>query len=208
MNKSKDINKRTKKIRQKNIIGGVKILNKDGILSIKSSELHNGKDFFRKMTNDKGERRICKLLMKNPHKNIIKIYKVGTDFIDMELLNTDMSRENMNNIKNVMFGVKEYLQGLGIIYIDWKLDNIGISQDGEYKLFDFNSSGLIDIKNPLNPWKINPPEDWSYTQAIKNGKVNPIEIDNHAFNAEFRRKKYNSIFENVAIDMIGNKNAK
>ena len=33
------------------------------------------------------------------------------------------------------------------MYIDWKLDNVGISDiDGQYKLFDLDVSGLINIK--------------------------------------------------------------
>jgi hypothetical protein len=43
-----------------------------------------------------------------------------------------------------MSNVKDFLQGLGIMYVDWKLDNIGKSLiDGKYKLFDFDASGLV-----------------------------------------------------------------
>lgn len=128
--------------------------------------------------------------MKNPHENIIKIYDVGVDFIDMELLNTDMSSAAMIQVKNKMTEVKAHLQNLGIMYIDWKLDNIGISDDGQFKLFDFDGSGLIDIET--KEWIIEPPKHWwSYNNAIKNGMKNPVDIDNYAFDIEFNNKKYN-----------------
>ena len=214
---TKRINTNTKRINTNTKrIGNVKVLTLDGnFTTIDTEILHEGKDFFRKMTND-GEKKICDILMQNPHKNIIKIYYVGKDdenYIDMELLlntdinlllkktntklsktntkllNTNMYIQDISKIKNVMMEVKTYLQSLGIIYIDWKLDNIGISDDKEIKLFDFNASGLIDIET--KKWIIKPPEWWSYNEAIENGMVNPIDIDNYAFDIEFKNAKYN-----------------
>ena len=156
----------------------------DGEFNVDKEILHEGKDFFRKMTNKAGDKRICELLMKCPHNNIIKIYRIGNDYVDMELLNTDMTREDMSNIKNVMIEVKTYLQNLGIMYIDWKLNNIGISDNKQIKLFDFDGSGLINIEN--KEWIIRPPSYWSYREAIKNGMKTPIDIDNYAFDIKFK----------------------
>ena len=75
--------------------------------------------------------------------------------------------------------VKDYLQSLGIMYIDWKIDQIGISKDGKYKLFDFDVSGLIDLKT--NEWIVEPLHFWSYNKAIDNGCTTPQEIDNFSF---------------------------
>ena len=188
-NKNTKKNKRIKKNTKKNSIGGVRILQIDGEITTNPEILHEGKDFFRKMTNNIGEKQICELIMQNPHKNIIKIYAIGKDYIDMELLYVDMNKQDMSNVKNIMMGVKAYLQSLGIMYIDWKLDNIGISEEGEIKLFDFNASGLIDIET--KEWIIKPQEWWSYNKAIKNGMVTPSDIDNYAFDIEFSHKKYN-----------------
>ena len=157
----------------------------DGEFTIDPEILHEGKDFFRKMTKHKGERKICELLIKYPHNNIVKIYGICDDYIDMELLNTDMSREDMSNVKNVMTEVKAYLQNLGIIYIDWKLDNIGIGENQQIKLFDYDCSGLIDIET--KEWITRPPLYWSYREAIKNGMKTPIDIDNCAFDIGFKR---------------------
>ena len=180
----------TKKVGTKRFrIGGVRVYKLDGKFTTDPKILHEGKEFFRKMTTNIGEKKICKILMKNPHKNIIKIYGIGKDYIDMELLDTDMSLEDNNKIKNLMLEVKTYLQSLGIMYIDWKLDNIGINEDGQIKLFDFDVSGLIDIET--KEWIIEPPKYWSYNKALQNGMVTPIDIDNYAFNIEFQNKKYN-----------------
>jgi serine/threonine protein kinase len=151
-------------------------------------ETYEGKDFFRKMTERETEKKICEILMNTQHNNIVKIYRMGEDYVDMELLNTDMRKENMNKIKNIMMEVKTYLQNLGIMYIDWKLDNIGISKDEEFKLFDFDASGLIDIET--KQWIKPPPLYWSYREAIKNGMKTPIDIDNYAFDIGFEREKY------------------
>lgn len=167
---------------KKNSIGG---FTTDGKI-IKTDELFEGKDYFQKMTTNKIEKKICKLLMENPHKNIVNIYEVGNKYIKMELLNTDLTGISENEIKEKMIGVKNYLQNLGILYIDWKLDNIGIGKDGELKLFDFDISGIINPNDPTK-WKNKPPNCYSYSNAIKNGCKTPLKIDNYAFeNTDFR----------------------
>jgi serine/threonine protein kinase len=183
--------KKTKKYRNKNkkSIGGLKIFNTLGNFEI-TDELLDGKDFFRKMTNNENEIKLCELLKNNHHKNIIKIYDVGDNYIDMELLDTDyvleLNEVDKMKVKEVMQEVKSFLQGLGFMYIDWKYDNIGKSDDGEYKLFDFDASGLLKSEERVgdysdSPWDIEPPHFWSYKQAIINGFKTPKEIDNYAF---------------------------
>jgi hypothetical protein len=168
---------KTKKNGIKNgIKNGSKIYTLDGKI-IDSTLLYNGKPFFRKMTDNKNEIKLCKLIMQHPHKNIVTIYEIGPNYIDMEILNK-AKESKMSKILPVMRSVKKYLQQLGVIYIDWKLDNIGISEK-RFKLFDFDVSGLIDVNNK---WIIEPPKYWSYNKAIQNGMKTPIEIDNYAFN--------------------------
>ena len=181
-------NKITKNYRNNNNSNGEgsRIYTLDGHFTTDPKLLHKGKYIFRKMTNDIGEKKICELLMNNPHKNIIKIYGIGKHYIDMELLNTDMDSIDKSAIKTKMLNVKAYLQRLGIMYIDWKLDNIGISEDGEIKLFDFDVSGTID--NKTKKWIIEPKKAWAYNNAIQNGMVTPTEIDNYAFNKEIKMR--------------------
>jgi len=130
---------------------GSKIYTLDGdIKDLK--ETHEGKYIFRKMTNKKRETEISDIIMKNPHENIVTIYKIvepkddldKNSYIDMEKLNTDISKYNKKEVKEIMKNVKNHLQGLGIMYIDWKPDNIGLGDDGKLKLFDFDLSGLIE----------------------------------------------------------------
>ncbi len=154
-----------------------RIFNLDGEFTVEPNILD--KDIFRKMSKNGKEKKICEIIMKNPHNNIVKIHDVTNNYIEMELLNTSINQEDIVNIENVMTEVKTYLHSLGIMYIDWKLDNIGIGDDGQYKLFDFDTSGIIDIET--NEWIINPPKYWSYNEAIKNGMESPVDIDNYAF---------------------------
>lgn len=161
----------------------MRIYTEEGDITEDPQTLLDGKDFFRKMTPtrryNKGEKDICKLLMKHSHKNIVQIYAVNDNYIDMELLDTDLMNVSMSKLQNDMMGVKTFLQELGIMYIDWKLDNIGISKkDGELKLFDFDVSGLMDTET--KEWIIHPPEFWSYNDAVEHGMKTPEEIDNYA----------------------------
>lgn len=172
--------RKTKRIR----IGGMKTYELNGKLTIDSTKLYKGQDFFRKMTNNKNEIKLCKLIQQNPHKNIVEIYNVGKNSIDMELLNTDIHEKNMSDVKDAMNEAKSYLQNLGVMYIDWKLDNVGISvKDGHYKLFDFDVSGLINIKT--KKWKIKPPIYAAYRKANVTGAKRPDEIDDSAFTSGF-----------------------
>jgi serine/threonine protein kinase len=138
---------------------------------------HPEKVIFRKMTNNRSELEICRLLMKNPHKNIINFYEIGNDYIDMELVETHFSYSK-NIRKEIFYPVKDYLQSLGIIYIDWKKDNLGIGSDGNLKLFDFDCSGLI---SGPEYWIYEPPQYFAYNEAVLNGKTTPFEIDDCSF---------------------------
>ena len=140
---------------------------------------YNNQHIFKKITRSKVELAICKILMKHPHKNIVRIFEVGTDYVIMECVNIDLTSKSKNDILVTMQTVKTYLQNLGIIYIDWKPDNIGIGIDDQLKLFDFDVSGLLDV-NTQN-WIIEPKPYYAYSHAILDGFKTPIEIDNYAF---------------------------
>ena len=164
-------------------MGGMRMYTEDGDITEDPNILLDGKEFFRKMTPDrdynKGQKEICELLMKHPHKNIVKMYAVTKKYIDMELLNIRLHKVDMKKLQKDMMEVKTFLQSLGVMYIDWKLDNIGIGNDGEFKLFDFDVSGLIDTNKK---WIIKPPTDfWAYNNAVENGMKTPVDIDNYAF---------------------------
>jgi hypothetical protein len=163
-----------------------------------TSETYNGLVFFRKYGapynfihyaySNHVEKTIVKILMENPHPNIVSYYKLDDDYIDMEQVSsyksdplyTPMTYQEIIETQQVMIKVKDFLQDLGIMYIDWKFDNMGKSVDGTYKLFDFDASGLIDLKT--QQWILEPQHYWSYNEAIKNGCITPKEIDDWSFN--------------------------
>jgi hypothetical protein len=162
-------------------------------------DTYDGKPFFRKNCGKpnmflaysiKMEFTIVKILMEHPHPNIVYYYDINSKYVDMEQVETHnsnplyinvMTHEDLNEIIEVMSKVKDFLQALGIMYIDWKFDNMGKCVDGKYKLFDFDASGLIDLKT--QQWKLKAnPITWSYRHAIQNGAQTPKEIDDWSFN--------------------------
>jgi hypothetical protein len=164
--------------------------------AIKTKKLFHGKPFFRKLypkikkEDDLRhvEKQIVEILMEHPHPNIATFYQTNDRYLDIELLDTEQSNIHFNypafakakpQMVEVMKEVKDFLQGLGIMYIDWKFDNIGKNKDGQYKLFDFDSSGIIDTDT--NEWKITPPDYWSYRNAIEKSCMTPKEIDDWSF---------------------------
>ena len=165
-----------------------------------TDETYDGALFFRKNYGDphplldyskQVELTIIKLLMTHPHANIVTYYKIDANHVDMEQVDSEklliMTRTELNEIIEVMTKVKDFLQALGIMYIDWKFDNMGQALDGSYKLFDFDASGLIDLLSM--EWTLKPNTIyWSYKEAIKHGCKTPKEIDDWSFN-------YNIIIE-------------
>lgn len=151
--------------------------------------LPNGKPFFRKMTYSEVEKEISRILMNNPHPNIVNIYNIVYDHIDIELVKPlyDDKKISINEKKIIlskMNEVKKHLQSLGIIYFDWKYDNIGIGEDGEYKLYDFDVCGIIPIDGSKDLWKIAPPSPaaYAYRKCMELFIISPIEMDNYSFN--------------------------
>ena len=163
-----------------------------------SDETYNGLLFFRKLGapyiskahiySNNVERTIIKILMEHSHPNIVNYYELSDDYITMEQVNSEksnplykpMTNEEIIEIQQTMSKVKDFLQSLGIMYVDWKYDNLGKSLNGAYKLFDFDASGLIDLTS--KEWILKPQHYWSYNEAIKNGALTPKEIDDWSFN--------------------------
>ncbi len=101
----------------------------------------------------------------------------------MEYLDPLTSEDTFDKIVPVMSHVKTFLQGIGIVYMDWKRDNIGIGKKG-YTLLDFDNSGIVD-KEDMNvldvtiSWIVEP-SGWSYSQA-KRVCATPKEMDDWSF---------------------------
>jgi serine/threonine protein kinase len=102
--------------------------------------------------SDKNEYNIAKILINNPHDNIVTILYVCDEYIDIEKVNIEYNDNNINinDIKNGLL----HLHSLNIIYIDIKLDNIGYcNNNNKYKIFDFNCSGISN--NDKTEWLFN-----------------------------------------------------
>jgi serine/threonine protein kinase len=171
-------------------------------------ETFRGKNFFRKYGASTIEHAIYKILKKNPHPNIVKVYRITDKYVDIELLSPIISKKDYDKkalISEILL-VKDYLQSLGIMYIDWKLDNIGIDANGKYKLYDFDLSGIICSSSAAknlgkhnscktdSKWQIKPSTlNWSYRQALANGLKDPKEIDDFAFEINFIKKNYKEL---------------
>jgi len=150
--------------------------------------LCNGKPFFRKLFYNwrfDNERDVYKLLSVNPNDNIVNIYKIADTFVDLELL--DIEYTLTVDIINTMNNVKNILHNMGIVYLDWREDNIGVSHDGNPKLFDFNSAGIVDCDGN---WIKAPPTHYHYTNALKMGLSDPYIVDNYIFWKNMERSEY------------------
>ena len=138
------------------------------------NEAYNNNLFFRKTKPSGSELYIAKILEKNPLPNVVTIYKATEDYIDMELLDIDA---DIN--PNQLIKARQQLLSLGIVYLDWKRDNVGVDRNGVTKVFDFNASGLVDENGK---WELPGPKGYIYRRAVKAGMKTPIDIDQWAFN--------------------------
>ena len=86
--------------------------------------------------------------------NIVTIYDVTPEYIDMEELATNFKKTDPDKYVEAMRNAKSFLQSIGIMYLDWKEENTGKSKDGQYKLFDFDAAGIANLET--NTWIIEP----------------------------------------------------
>jgi hypothetical protein len=186
MNRTKRNKARRNKTNKRN--GGSKQYKYGNITNL--NEKFNGANFFRKFGASISEHAIARILQKHPHPNIVKIYRITDAYIDIEEVKPTIYIRHYDKkaLIDAANSAKNHLQSLGIMYIDWKPDNLGLSDDGTYKLYDFDASGIIDLQT--NKWLIKPSLMWSYSQALANGKKDPKEIDDFAFEINFIRNNY------------------
>jgi len=139
----------------------------------------DGKDVFRKLlsTTENNEADIVNFLRRFPEykdNNIVIFYDITPEYIEMEDLPVKL--KNQDNYVVSMRKAKDFLQSIGIMYLDWKPDNIGKSKDGEFKLFDFDASGIANLET--NQWIIEPIYFNSYGQ---DKYLSPKELDDLLF---------------------------
>lgn len=145
-----------------------------------------GKPIFRKYVykgqSGLNELKFAEILRQNPHANIVTIYDVRQPYIDMELLKTNLNYNQIKPFVNELKSVKSFLQSLGIAYLDWKLDNFGLSNEGDIKVFDFDMSCGFD----KDVFTIIPESKcFLWKNAESKGLKTPTDIDNWIFNYTF-----------------------
>jgi len=151
------------------------------------NQTRNGQPFFRKETNDEVELAIARKLKRNPHQNIVKIYEVGDGYYDMEIVKTGISLRACQKYRKDLEKAKTHFHRIGIVYIDWKRDNMGIGADGRIKVFDFDQSGLLRRNIWYsNAWNKKPSSiGYFLRNAESAGQLTPIRADNWIFEHKF-----------------------
>ncbi len=153
------------------------------------NELFEGKPFFRKYFNyslfdgisvENLIYRMLHMMGDRKHKNIVDVYRVTDEYVDMELVDYVKNRKTL---KKVMKDVKSFLQKNNIVYVDWKPDNIGVDQNGQLKLYDFDGSGIF---NSDGEWVFEAPDLYAKRNAPKG--YAPKEIDDWTFKTYLRTK--------------------
>jgi serine/threonine protein kinase len=142
-----------------------------------------GKPIFRKYIYEgqmgRNETNISRIVKKNPHPNIAVIYDFGPDYIDMELLKTNVTLSKIKPFIPALRDAKNFLHSLGIVYLDWKLNNLGVSEEGVVKIFDFDMSSMF-LKDRFTEGPST--KGFFWRAAEFEGLKSPIEIDDWIFN--------------------------
>ena len=129
-------------------------------------DVWNGKPFYRKYFNNNNEYLAYQKIYKNPHPNIVNIFKLDKNYVDLELLNTHILNTDIDKIIIDMIKVKEHLQSIGIIHLNWTTENIGFDSHKNFKLFDFNCCGIIN-QYDKSQWLSRPNQTEKYNLAKK-----------------------------------------
>lgn len=136
---------------------------------------YNSKPLFRKMYPDPNELRAARILQAHPHPNVVDIYHVCDEYIDMELLQTGDLPFNRQDLERA----HAHLLKHNIVYMDWKLDNFGMDLHGITKVFDFDSSGIFDPVT--DTWVYCPPTYYTMRKATEAGHIDPLDVDRFSF---------------------------
>lgn len=151
-----------------------------------------GKRAFRKyidksVEHGPNELKIVEMLKEKDLENIVKIYKIhdseNVAFYDMEYLDT-LASASRSTLTNDIAAALNQLHSNRIIYVDLKRDNMGRSEDGKWKLFDFDVSGVCSPD--YMKWEITPPFFYLYKTALKKkfnipGKTMDIDVKKYSF---------------------------
>jgi hypothetical protein len=139
---------------------------------ISIEETYNGRPIFRKTCPSDIEKRICRLIQSFPHPNVVEVFHVCDEYIDMELLDVDyvINRQDLERAHS-------YFLKHNIVYLEWEPDNCGTDHNGVTKVFDFGGAGISDA----NQWLIFPRHGYALRKASDADLYNPRDVDAFAF---------------------------
>ena len=114
-------------------------LTADGDL-VSMPNLHEGgRPVFRKEYPSEVEKAIAAIFLAHPHPNVVNIYTISSDYIDMELLSDDV--DLVHSIDK--YRAHQYFKKHGIVLVDWDLSVWGSDIHGIPKIQDFELAGLM-----------------------------------------------------------------
>ena len=145
------------------------------------------------------------------NKNLIVIRNIGKDEKGLLYYETDTINPYVKGDEKIegpiykqlldLNKTRKYLAENGILYIDWKIDNIGLDKSDKVILFDFDGSGLFtpenSDKNIKTKWELEPTNTKNFNYALSIfgiygcSNTNPRSLD--AF--LFRNMIFNEINE-------------
>jgi hypothetical protein len=134
-------------------------------------DTHNGRPIFRKENPSEVEKAISAIIMAHPHPNVVNIYKVCDQFIDMELLSDDVEYVHPLDKYRAYTHFKKY----GIVLVDWHSSAWGSDIYGIPKVQSFELAGLVD--KTTGAWIYTPKMSKTYAAAMEEGHINPEDVD-------------------------------
>jgi len=111
--------------------------------------------------------------------NVVNVYDITNTHVDIELLDMPIKYIHYPEAHKAAARAKDQLQSIGVMYIDWKMDNMGKASDGTYKIFDFDVSGTVK-KKEQNEWEMEPLHYYNYKKVFI-ARFSPKQIDDAAF---------------------------
>jgi hypothetical protein len=130
---------------------------------------------YRKPNPNNIEKYIASVVKSNPHPNIVTVYEVNDDYIEMEKLTTNCGGYSEDDLNNA----RMYFMSNNIAYLDWTEDNFGKDAQGKTKVYDFNFSGLMNSDKAS--WRVEPWPGRVYIDSKNAGCKTPIEFEEYSF---------------------------
>lgn len=167
-------------------------------------ESFQGKPLFRKHIDGWShmgqlELAVAKKLKATPQDNVVKVYNVvegPNAYYDAEFVaHKDIQDDDDKQTKAVDIALA--LEQLHSICVDLKEDNIGVGEDGKWKLYDFNCSGIC--RHDFMSWETEGQPEFYY--AYKTALQQKFNISGGTFNVNTDKYTFDG-FDLREIDSI------